>query len=62
MIKIFVTGGKFDKSYDYKSGNLFFKRTHLSEMLKRIRCNLKVSDETLMITDSLEMTNRQKLT
>lgn len=62
MIKIFVTGGTFDKIYDYESGNLFFKRTHLSEMLKRSRCNLKVSVETLIMTDSLEMTNRQKLT
>ena len=60
MIKIFVTGGTFDKSYDYKSGNLFFKKTHLPEMLKRSRCNLKVSVETLMMTDSLEMTNKQK--
>ena len=60
MIKIFVTGGTFDKSYDYKSGNLFFKKTHLPEMLKRSRCNLKVSVETLMMTDSLEMTHKQK--
>ena len=62
MIKIFVTGGTFDKSYDYKSGNLFFKRNHLSEMLKRSRCNFKVSVEALIMTDSLKMTNRQKLT
>ena len=60
MIKVFVTGGTFDKSYDYKSGNLFFKRTHLPEMLKRSRCNLEVSVETLMMTDSLEMTHKQK--
>ena len=59
MIKIFITGGTFDKSYDYINGKLFFNKTHLPEMLKRSRCRLKVSVETLMMIDSLEMNKSQ---
>jgi len=56
-IKIFVTGGTFDKEYDEAKGTLFFNKTHLSKMLKRGRCNLKVNVETLMMVDSLYMTD-----
>jgi len=56
-IKIFVTGGTFDKEYDEAKGALFFSKTHLSEMLKRGRCDLKVDVQTLMMVDSLEMTD-----
>ena len=55
MIQIFITGGTFDKSYDYINGELFFEKTHLPEMLKRSRCQLNVEIETLMMIDSLEM-------
>ena len=54
-IQIFITGGTFDKSYDYIEGALYFEKTHLPEMLKRSRCRLNVSVETLMMLDSLEM-------
>ncbi len=54
-IQIFITGGTFDKSYNYKNGNLYFEKTHLPEMLKRSHCRLKVKVETLMMIDSLEM-------
>lgn len=57
MIQIFITGGTFDKSYDYINGELFFEKTHLPEMLKRSRCQLNVEIETLMMIDSLEMNN-----
>ena len=56
MIQIFVTGGTFDKSYNYKNGNLFFEKTHIPEMLKRSKSQLKVQIKTLMMIDSLEMT------
>ena len=39
-IRIFVTGGTFDKEYNELSGELFFKETHLYEMLKLVRCGL----------------------
>lgn len=59
-IRILVTGGTFDKEYDERSGQLFFKNTHLPEMLRRGRCNVKVSVETLMMVDSLDMTDKER--
>ena len=59
MIKIFITGGTFDKSYDYINGKLFFNKTHLPDMLKRSRCRLNLSVETLMMIDSLQMNKSQ---
>jgi len=56
-ICIFVTGGTFDKEYDELSGELFFKETHLPEMLRLGRCLLAVDVETLMMIDSLQMTD-----
>ena len=33
-IRVLVTGGTFDKEYDELSGRLFFKDTHVREMLR----------------------------
>ncbi len=54
-IRILVTGGTFDKEYDELSGRLFFKDTHLPEMLRRGRCMLDLQMETVMMIDSLDM-------
>ena len=54
-IRIFVTGGTFDKEYNELTGELFFKETHLPEMLKRSRSSLDVTVRTLMMIDSLQM-------
>ena len=54
-IRIFVTGGTFDKEYNELSGELFFKETHLPEMLLRSRSTLDVTVRTLMMIDSLHM-------
>ena len=54
-IQIFITGGTFDKSYNYLNGDLYFEKTHIPEMLKRSRCHLDVNVKTLMMIDSLEM-------
>ena len=54
-IRIFVTGGTFDKEYNELTGDLFFKDTHLQEMLRLGRCKLEVDITTLMMIDSLEM-------
>jgi L-asparaginase len=59
-VRIFVTGGTFDKDYDELRGTLFFHRTHLHEMLRLGRCRLDVSIETLMMIDSLEMTDADR--
>ena len=56
MIRIFVTGGTFDKEYNELTGSLFFKNTHLSEMLRLGRSQIEVAISTLMMIDSLEMT------
>ena len=56
MIQILITGGTFDKSYNHIKGDLFFEKTHLPEMLKRSKCRLNVEIKTLMMIDSLEMT------
>jgi L-asparaginase len=55
-IRIFVTGGTFDKEYDEINGRLFFKDTHLPDMLELGRCRVEVDIRTLMMVDSLEMT------
>jgi L-asparaginase len=56
MIRIFVTGGTFDKTYDEIHGRLAFADTHLLEMLKLGRSRVEVSVRTLMMIDSLDMT------
>ena len=56
MIRILVTGGTFDKEYNELSGSLFFRHTHLNEMLRLGRCHVEVFVETLMMIDSLDMT------
>ena len=55
-IRVFITGGTFDKEYDEVQGRLYFKDTHMPEMLRLGRCRLDVSVRTLMMIDSLEMT------
>jgi len=57
MIQIFVTGGTFDKEYNLINGELYFKDTHLNEMLKLGRCTQPVNVKTLMMLDSLQMTD-----
>jgi L-asparaginase len=56
-IQLFVTGGTFDKEYNELTGELFFKQTHIFDMLRLGRCRLAVTVETLMMIDSLEMTD-----
>lgn len=56
-VRLFVTGGTFDKEYNEIDGSLYFKDTHLPEMLRLGRCRLDVSIRTLMMVDSLEMTD-----
>ena len=60
MIKIFVTGGTFDKDYDEKNGKMFFKETHMREILALGRSRVDVDIETLMMIDSLDMTDKDR--
>ncbi len=59
-IRLLVTGGTFDKEYDELTGKLFFRDTHVGEMLRLGRCRLDVRIRTVMMLDSLEMTNADR--
>ena len=61
-ILILVTGGTFDKEYNELNGKLYFRDTHLKEMLALGRCLLPVNIRTLMMIDSLDMTNADRTT
>ena len=56
-IRIFITGGTFDKEYNELTGQLYFKDSHLPEMLELGRNLVPVEIRTLMMVDSLEMTD-----
>lgn len=57
-IRILVTGGTFDKEYDELTGTLFFRDTHVQEMLRRGRARVDLTIETVMMIDSLDMDER----
>jgi L-asparaginase len=59
-VRLLVTGGTFDKEYDELQGRLYFKDTHVPEMLRLARCRLDVRLSTLMMIDSLEMTDAHR--
>ncbi len=60
MVQVFVTGGTFDKDYNFITGELFFKDTHLYHMFNTGRCSLDIDVKTLMMIDSLEMTEADR--
>jgi L-asparaginase len=55
-VRIFITGGTFDKEYNEITGQLFFKDTHMHDLLSMGRSHVPVEIRTLMMIDSLEMT------
>lgn len=59
-IRIFITGGTFDKEYDEIGGRLFFKDSHLPEMLALGRSKLDLDIRTLMMIDSLDMSDADR--
>ena len=59
-VKIIITGGTFDKEYDELTGELIFKNTHVTQMLKLGRCRVDINIENLMMIDSLKMTDHHK--
>jgi L-asparaginase len=59
-IRVFVTGGTFDKEYNELTGSLAFADTHLPEMLRLGRSRVDVSLRTLMMIDSLDMTDADR--
>ena len=59
-IRLLITGGTFDKDYDELSGKLYFHDTHVHEMLKLGRCRLETRVRTVMMVDSLEMSDSDR--
>ncbi|HPC83432.1 MAG TPA: asparaginase domain-containing protein [Thermoanaerobaculaceae bacterium] len=59
-LRILITGGTFDKEYDEINGRLFFQDTHVHEMLRLGRCRVDVVVRTVMMVDSLEMTDADR--
>jgi L-asparaginase len=59
-IRILVTGGTFDKEYNERTGQLYFKETHIGEMLKLGRSQVETTIRTIMMIDSLEMTDADR--
>ena len=59
-LKILITGGTFDKEYDEIKGSLYFKETHMTEILELGRSRVDVNIEKLMLIDSLDMTPSQR--
>ena len=59
-IKIFATGGTFDKEFNEINGELFFKETNLYQLLQLGRSQLNVKIETLMMVDSLKMSDKNR--
>ncbi|MBT8233464.1 MAG: asparaginase [Saprospiraceae bacterium] len=60
QIQVFVTGGTFDKEYNFITGELFFKDTHLPDMFSLGRSTLNLDVKTLMMVDSLEMSQAER--
>ena len=59
-IRIFITGGTFDKEYNELTGQLYFNDSQLPEMLDLGRNLVPVEVRTLMMVDSLEMTDEDR--
>ena len=59
-IRILVTGGTFDKEYNEHTGQLFFKDTHVAEMLRLGRSRVEVTIRTVMMIDSLDMSEADR--
>ena len=59
-VRILATGGTFDKEYNELNGELFFTKTHIREVLALGRCKLPLALTTLMLKDSLYMTNKDR--
>jgi L-asparaginase len=54
-IRVFATGGTFDKEYNELDGTLYFKDSHIKDLLALGRSKQDIITTTLMMVDSLEM-------
>jgi len=54
-IRILITGGTIDKEYNPLTGELTFAKSHLSNILRQVRCKARFVPEEVMLKDSLQM-------
>jgi L-asparaginase len=59
-IDVLVTGGTFDKNYNLINGELYFENSSVPSMFERGRSRLALNIKTLMMVDSLEMTESHR--
>jgi L-asparaginase len=59
-IRILITGGTFDKQYDEIHASLVFRESHVGEMLRLGRCGVDVHLRTIMMVDSLDMSDADR--
>ncbi|MBU6157724.1 MAG: asparaginase [Bacteroidetes bacterium] len=59
-VRVFITGGTFDKEYNELTGELSFTNTHMQQLLTMGRCRVPVAIQTLMMIDSLQMTEQDR--
>lgn len=59
-VRVFITGGTFDKEYNELSGELYFQETHVNEMLRLGRCEADIEVRTLMMMDSRDMSDADR--
>jgi len=59
-IRILITGGTFDKQYDEINARLVFTESHLPEMLRLGRCRVDVHVRSIMMIDSLDMSDADR--
>lgn len=59
-VRIFITGGTFDKEYNELNGQLYFKDSHLADLLQLGRNKVPVVSRTLMMIDSLDMSEQDR--
>ena len=62
MIRILITGGTFDKQYDELRAKLHFTESPVPEMLRLGRCSADVTIRTVMLVDSLDMSEADRAT
>jgi L-asparaginase len=58
---IIATGGTFDKHYDAVKGALGFDTTHLPQVLAQARITVPVAVQELMLLDSLDMQDADRV-
>ncbi len=60
-IKVIITGGTIDKSYNMQNGEMHFVDSHVPAMLAEARCKADYELDKIMLKDSGDMTDNDRL-